>query len=328
MSLDQQVPTVGPLNANQLTSLINQELAELYRRSLAVVGSPAGTNNYTGSIPLSRPIEDGNGLIFRVPNTNTGPCDLNGISIVTPTGAAIQSGQLFAGMEIVMIRNQASNTYRVHTPLTGGSAPILRVYATPGTFTWTRPAGLRAVKVRVQAAGGAGGSSTSVAAPSGMGAGGGSGSYGEIVIPAALLPSSVSITVGAGAPAPTATNSGTAGGNSSFGSFVITNGGQGGSISNVAVNGANGGSIGSGGDVNLPGWPGSSNGYDTASLIGGAGGNSPFGGAGGKEIITGNTAGVSGVLGGGGGGGRSTSALGGVSGGAGGNGIVTVEEIY
>lgn len=312
MSLDQQVPTVGPLTANQLTSSINQELAELYRRSLAVVGSPAGTNNYTGSIPLSRPIEDGNGLIFRVPNTNTGPCDLNGISIVTPSGAALQSGQLLAGMEIIMIRNQASNTYRVHTPLAVGSAPILRVYATPGTFTWNRPSGLRWIKVRVQAGGGSG----AFRGSAGQAGGAGSGGYGERIIQASLLSATVTITVGAGGATPSTSGTtlpGNTGGASSFGAFVLTNGGLGGG--NGSQNGT-GGNVGTGGDVNMPGQAG---GIANASSSG-YGGNSPFGGAGGSPVLSGN--GVAGVFGGG-----ASGPWSGV-GGAGGNGIVTVEEIY
>lgn len=328
MTLNQRVPTVGPLTAAELTAAINVEYAELYKRSFAVIGSPAGTNNYTGSIPLGRTLEDGNGFIFRVPNANTSACDLNGISMVSPTGAALQTGQLQAGMEIVMIYNAASNALRVHTPMTGGSAPILRVYATSGTFTWTRPAGLRAVKVRVQAAGGGAagrGSSADLETASGAGSGG----YGERTIPFALLPSSVAITVGAGGLARSHlfTSGPTAGGNSSFGSFVTTNGGQPGLWSGTAGQnhaGGVGGVVGSNGDINMPGFSGSSN-WGAANSADGA--NSPFGGAGGARVLISNTTGNNGVFGGGGSP-ANRGSFPASQGGAGGDGIVTVEEIY
>lgn len=311
-TLDQAIPAVGPQTAAQWADEINTELAELYKRSLAVVGLPAGTNNYTGSIPLNRPIEDGNGLIFRVPNSNTGPCDLNGISMVTPTGAALQTGQLLTGMEIILIRHQASNTYRVHTPLTGGTAPIMRVYATPGTFTWSRPNGLRAVKVRVQAAGG--GASTTRPC-----SGAGSGGYGEGNIPVSALPATVTIVVGTGGTI--AATVGNTGGASSFGSFITTNGGLGGRGGTFELGGA-GGAIGTGGDVNLPGMPGFPTLSASSPTIGGSGGNSPFGGAGGQATSN-SSGGFPGVFGGGG-----SGAVFSGNGGPGGNGIVTVEEIY
>ena len=314
-TLDQKIPNVGPLNMFEASDEINTELDELFKRSLAVIGTPAGTNSYTGSIPLDREIEDGNGFILRVPNANTGACSLNGIPMVSPTGAALQAGQLTTGMEIVMIRHASSNTLRIHTPLSGATAPIVRVYSNPGAFTWTRTAGLRAVRARVQAAGGGGGSVN--------GSGGGGGEYREMMIPFNSLPSTVTVTVGSGGGGgvggggPAA--DGSPGGASSFGSFATASGGSGGGSGAGA--GGDGGAGGSGGDIAIPGKKGGPTLAGTGSNLTGDGGDSPFGGAGGRGRTAGSGVGRAGDFGGGGGGGST-------SGGAGGNGIVIVEEIY
>jgi hypothetical protein len=313
--LNQAVPAVGPLTAAQLTAEINIELAELYKRSFATVGSAAGTNAYTGGIPLNRPLENDNGFILVVPNGNTGPCTFNGKPLVSNEGTALQSGQLSTGMVIAFVYKLATDDHRILTPLSGGAVPIVRTYIT--SATWTKPSGLRAVKVRVQAGGGGAGPVN--------GSGGGSGSYGERTIAANALPASVSVTVGAGGAGGVGSGSGGLGGASSFGGFVTTNGGVGGVRPNAAnVEGGAGGAAGTGGDVNIPGSRGTAVLGAATTFLTGNGGTSPFGGPGGVGFISGGTsAGRPGVFGGGGGGGSGST-----NGGAGGDGIVTVEEIY
>jgi hypothetical protein len=321
--LNQAVPAVGPLTAAQLTAEINTELAELYKRSFATVGSAAGTNAYTGGIPLNRPLENDNGFIMVVPNGNTGPCEFNGKPLVSNEGTALQSGQLSTGMVIAFVYKLATDDYRILTPLSGGAAPIVRTYV--ANATWTKPAGLRYISVQVQAGGGGGGAGTA----DNQGSGGGSGGFGKRIIAATLLPSSVSVAVGTGGGG--GSGNGSSGNGSSFGAFVITNGGAGGLQGNtLGVLGGLGGAVGSGGDLNLPGQPGGNGQSDSVTGVvvsSGFGGSSPIGGAGGRAVNSGLTSTpTAGTNGGGGGGGGG--AGGGAGGAAGGNGIVIVEEYY
>jgi hypothetical protein len=308
-TLNQTVPTAGPLTAAQLTDEINTELAELYKRSFAKVGNAAGTNAYTGSIPLNRPLEDANGFIFVVPNANTGPCTFNGLPLVTNQGAALQAGQLSTGMVIAFIYNQPSNDYRVLTPLFGGTAPIVRVYSSPGTFIWTKTSGLVAILVEQQAPGGGGGYSG--------GSGAGSGSYGRRLIAASLLPPTVSIVNGSPGVGGTASSTaGSNGGNSSFGAFLTTNGGARG-LGSVGSNaGGAGGAAGTGGDVNEAGRAARSSQFSPE------GAPSPSGGAGG--LSENSSIQYPATLGGGG----SAGVPGASNGGAGGPGRTSVTEYY
>jgi hypothetical protein len=301
-TLDQAVPTTGPLTAAQLTAEINAELSELFRRSFVKVTGAAGTNNYTATIPLNRPLEDGNGFIMEVPNSNTGASNFNGKPLVTSEAAVLQSGQLSTGQTILFTYDQSSDHYRlVAVNSTGaGSSPVVTVYT--NSTTWTKPAGLRYVRARVQAGGGGGDSNT--------GTPGGGGSYGERIIAASLIGASVSVTVGGGgAGGIYPGGSGGNGGGSSFGSFVSTNGGTGG-----FTGGGTGGAAGSGGDLNLPG--GDSN---QASPKRGGDSFLGFGGAGQVGVVGKPGTGY-------GGGGNSGGGTG--NGGAGAPGAVIVEEYY
>jgi len=119
---------------------------------------------------------------------------------------------------------------------------------TTKTYTWTKPTNLRLLKVICLGAGGGGGSGCALysnfhTATGGMGGGGGGITYTQFF--AEELPNNVSITVGAGGAGSllpvTSSNdnfnqivnatwaqSGSKGGNTSFGSYVIAEGGYGG----------------------------------------------------------------------------------------------------
>lgn len=115
----------------------------------------------------------------------------------------------------------------------GGGDYALRSYVSPAT--WTKPAGLKQVKVTVVGAGGNGGAS-----PSGHSGAGGSGGAAISWIPAPSIPGPVGVTAGAG------TNS--------FGAFCsATAGGAGGN--GTALGGIPGGTggAGSGGTINIGG---------------------------------------------------------------------------
>lgn len=94
--------------------------------------------------------------------------------------------------------------------------------------TWTKPAGAVSIEVKVISAGGGGAYANGTTSNPGGGNGGNSIDY---VLDAATLPATVPVTVGAGGLGATASNtSGQDGGASSFGSYVVSPGGKGGSF--------------------------------------------------------------------------------------------------
>ena len=196
----------------------------------------------------------------------------------------------------------------------------VQVFNTPGANTWTKPAGAKAVHV-VCIGGGGGGGGVGTGA-SNFGGGGGGGAGLEAIFDASVLGATETATVGAsGAGGAAGSNPGVAGGNSSFGSWLIAYGGGGGA---GAVSGTNGG--GGGGGSNAAG-------TSVTSTTGGAGGGI-LGGAAGADSTFGGGGGGSGAAGGGsihggggGGGGNSGSQYNGGSskygGGGGGSGGVS-----
>lgn len=219
-----------------------------------------------------------------------------------------------------------------------GTVPTMLALQTSGT--WTKPAHLLAIRVRMVGGGGAGGGANStIANNASMGGCGSSGSYSEAWFPASALPSSVSVTVGAGGTG-VSNGTGNAGGASSFGAFLTAPGGLGAAtVAEAATHGtaapppaapAAGVATSQSGDAVL--MPGNradqpmrlSNGT-TAVVLSNGGADSPFA-AGGRAVTTGN--GGAGVLGSGGSGSVSLGTAGATTGGAGGKGIVIIEHIF
>jgi len=126
-----------------------------------------------------------------------------------------------------------------------GGGYVRNIYTTSGTYT--KPAGVKAIKVTV-IGGGGGGSG----APSGVtGAGGTAGGYAEEVIQGPAITPTVPISIGSGG-TPGPGSSGTKGGNggtTSFGGYVSATGGTGGGPGPVTGNGGQG----LGGDINKTG---------------------------------------------------------------------------
>lgn len=185
----------------------------------------------------------------------------------------------------------------------GSSVSYITEYATPGSFSFTKPVIGAMVYIQMWAGGGSGGR----AGTGDGGGGGGGGSYNEIRIPIASLAATETVTVGAGGAAQTTNDSdGVAGGNSSFGSWLTIFGGGGG-----RGNTGNGGGGGGGGGWTAVGTVGA----DPAGGAGGAGGPIETGGAGGAGGPA--TPGANGNQHSGGGGGGGISGA--TAGNAGGN---------
>jgi len=183
----------------------------------------------------------------------------------------------------------------------GSSNYVLNSYVAPAT--WTKPAGLKSIKVTVVGAGGNGGAGTPGQSASGGGGGGTSIHY----LSAPAIPGPVAVTAG--------------GGTNSFGAFASATAGANGTTNVNTVGGLGG--LGSSGTLNTRGQPGQlapSNGG-----LAGMGGASTLGGGGrGTNSVSGTAATAGGNYGGGGGGGASTS----ITPGAGAPGVVIIEEFY
>lgn len=214
------------------------------------------------------------------------------------------------------------------------------VYTAGGTFTIGNYAGAGSIRVRVI---GGGGSGSGCVATSGTqitaGPGGAAGGYGEATILASALGANETVTVGAGGTAATAGAGGSTGGNSSFGAWVVANGGVGGGLPGQSVgpfstsNPAGGTVSGTASPlVSVQGGDGSPGEWSTVSSgsggFGGQGGSTPMG-QGGVRVGTGR---VGGNAGRGYGSGSSGSCNGAISqasiGGVAGNTGVVIVEVF
>jgi len=165
----------------------------------------------------------------------------------------------FAGADLILGVNDANNGYTFRS--TGIRS--MQVYTSAGSFTWSRPSGVRFVHVIVVGGGGGG---------SGHGESGAAGGYSERIIDVTST-SSVTVTIAGGGGGTYYSGPGGDGGTSSFGGFMSASGGHGANRHNQHNGGLSG--VGSGGDLNMR--QGSGGGHEQRST--GMGGSTYFGGA-------------------------------------------------
>jgi hypothetical protein len=228
-----------------------------------------------------------------------------------------------------------------------GPVAINKVLTVSQTY-WPGP-GLTFATVKCVGGGGGGGGANGSYTGTGSGwvlggGGGASGGYSESIIAAALLLNGVAVTIGAGGIGGPGTSAGAPGTATSFGSFVVANGGLGGGYASVVganVLGLGGAQAALGtGDITYRGNGGShgTNAMYTAGQemlvpYGGKGGSSQYGGSP-QEVYAypGSSGtiqfqnGLPGYQGSGGGGGASAFSTAAAAGGAGGAGLVIVTE--
>ena len=216
----------------------------------------------------------------------------------------------------------ASNKYitqNYNSSATG--LPVVRTYlAAASPATWTKPVGLKYIKVQVQAAGG-GGAGYDTDGTDGPATSGSGGGYCEKIIAAASLGATETVTIGGagtgGNSAGTPT-SGTDASNTTFGSHVTAGGGIKGTANNSGIPA---GGTATGGDLNIPGGTGSP--LFGSQNIGLSWGGDSFLGKGSKNfssvVSTGSGYGFGGA-------GGSDSGF--INGQAGGPALVTVTEYY
>ena len=240
------------------------------------------------------------------------------LSIVVGSGGAgapVSGGTGTSGGASSVTLNGSTVLVRANGGIAGGLATYIPAgqvaYTTPGTYSWTAPAGITSVSVVAVGAGG-GGVGLSDAATNAQGGGGGALAYANNI---SVTPGQTyQVIVGAGGPGGLNDSSGTAGGLSSFSTQVSAGGGgagfRGGSSNNKGIVIAGTGFPGGRGEGS-PGW-------GTGGGGGGAGGYSGAGGDG-RSGSGGGGYGSSGDAGtGGSGGGGSPTYYGGICGGSGG----------
>lgn len=215
------------------------------------------------------------------------------LPVVDAAGNALIPGGIEAGLRSQI--EYVGGSFRVLSSQGGGGGNESYYWAFTADGTWTKPAGLDDDRmVTIEAWGGGGGGHSASA-----GGGGGGGGYAMRRVRAGDLPSSVSVIIGSGGAV------GSAGANTTFGSFLTAYRGGG---STSSAGGGGGGEATAGGNSTTVG--------GTGGAVGGG-----EGGGGGSNITPGNPATT--IWGGGGGGGGSTSGASGaraVFGGGGGGG--------
>lgn len=295
---------------------------------LDVNGDPLGGGSVSFYIPSTlTPKNTWSNKAQTTLNTNPVGLDAAGRAIIYGTGSYRQ-----------IVKDAFGNTIwdqlTYGTPDPSTVKPTIRLFATPGTTSYTPTSGMTSVLVECVGGGGGGGGGNNTGAANGSGGGGGGGgSYARVSLSASQVGSSQSVTVGtggiAGAGTPTA---GSAGGASSFGAFCTSSGGGGGAAGVLGsfVLGGAGGSAGVGDfkTAGADGGTGIGNNVSTDCPSPTNNGGDSMLGQGGKNPGVAAPGNPGKAYGGGGAGGSSCNSLANQGGGAGANGAVLITEYF
>lgn len=212
-------------------------------------GTDGGTANARTVTSSSFVLTANNVVVFEATSTNTGATTANvngtGSKNIYTMGAsgpvALAGNEIVTNNTVVLVYD--GTEYQLINP---APAVTTTTYSTNGANTFTVNGNVKHICALVWGAGGGGASGQSAAANGQGGGGGGGGMFattGWIPSPGA---GTITATVGAGGPAGTGSlNVGTAGGNSTFGSYITAFGGGGGINSlNASTNTvSNGGAV-------------------------------------------------------------------------------------
>ena len=281
---------------------------------IALEGNASGTGTFTIAGPntntnytITLPQETGTLVTTGVTTGLNGSAISTGVVAASVGGTGINSAGTLGN---VLTSN--GTAWVSQAAAAGGGDYVMVAYTSPAT--WTKPAGLKAVKVTVVGAGGNGGTGNAIPGCNNFGGNGGGGGGAILYADAPAIPGPITVTVGS---APSKT--------SSFGPLVSATGGTNGSNAGPlsAPVGPYAGGAGSGGTVNFSG----EDGFGAANTGGALGGASALGfGPGKAPVNVGPFVRTGKDYGGGGTGGISSGPT--APGGSGGAGIVIVEEFY
>ena len=276
-----------------------------------------------GTVDIQGP-DSSNAGTLKIEDSNSSP---NNVSITVPDDGVTSNYTITLPAAAPASNGQALTSttagvasWTTITTSTNGEFRGWETYTSAGTHTWTKPSGLKRIKVYVTGGGGGG------AVHSGGAWGGGAGATAIKVIEASALGATETVTVGAGGSGYSGSDGdGSNGSATTFGSHCKGDYGRGGQTD------ASGGSnhTSSGGDLILRGGCGSAgiNTGDSQTTFGGKGGDSFWGGGGCGAAL--NQAGHAADAYGGGGG--STNGSGGgaaYQGGNGKHGVCVVEQYF
>lgn len=199
---------------------VNSTQAVVLANALPVASGGTGSNTATFS--------GANITSINANNVSTGILAVaqGGTGASTLTSEAVIIGNTTSSVKFVS-PGTAGNVLTSNGTVWASTAPAgtgANTQSFTSSGTWTKPSGCTMVMVLCWGGGGSGGRDTA----GGGGGGGGGGELTSIIIPAVLLPGTVSVTIGAGGTSPATNVSGNQGGSTTFGTYSDAVGGFGG----------------------------------------------------------------------------------------------------